>query len=134
MNHQRCGIANFDGEWLWSPYLRCWAFQGVLLVSADRAAAATELSVSFACVLGQLDEIAAVCEQLPPGCTSGPRPMLWNTVDLEIRTPDSTRVIMTAARPHDPNSAEAEQLRSIGIEARRHERAWRTGRCELRLL
>lgn len=96
-------------------HLRRWAFQDVLLVSADQAAAATELSVSFACVLSQLDEIAAACEQLRPGCTSGPRPMPWNTVDLEIRTPDNTRVIMTAARPYDANSAEAEQLRSIGI-------------------
>ncbi|WP_040692788.1 glycosyl transferase [Nocardia vinacea] len=96
-------------------HLRRWAFQDVLLVSADQGAAATELSVSFACVLSQLDEIVAACEQLRPDCTSGPRPMPWNTVDLEIRTPDNTRVIMTAARPYDPNSAEAELLRSIGI-------------------
>ncbi|WP_062985955.1 VOC family protein [Nocardia anaemiae] len=100
-------------------HLRRWAFQDVLLVTADQAAAATELSVSFACVLGQLDEIAAACEQLLPGCTSGPRPMPWTTVDLEVRTPDNTRVIMTAARPYDPNSPEAEHLRSIGIEAPR---------------
>ncbi|WP_433710142.1 VOC family protein [Nocardia sp. CA-084685] len=96
-------------------HLRRWAFQDVLLISADQSGAATELSVSFACVLSQLDEIAAACEQLLPGCTSGPRPMPWSTVDLEIRTPDNTRVIMTAARPYDPNSAEAENLRSIGI-------------------
>ena len=100
-------------------HLRHWAFQDVLLVPADRAEVTTELSVSFACVLSQLDEIAAACEQLLPGCTTGPRSTPWNTVDLEVRTPDNTRVIMTAARPYDPNSAEAEQLRSIGIEAPR---------------
>ncbi|MEV4238850.1 MULTISPECIES: VOC family protein [unclassified Nocardia] len=96
-------------------HLRRWAFQDVLLLSADQPAAATELSVSFSCVLSQLAEIAAACEQLLPDCMSGPRPMPWNTVDLEIRTPDNTRVIMTAARPYDPDSAEAENLRSMGI-------------------
>ncbi|PXX65567.1 hypothetical protein DFR70_104632 [Nocardia tenerifensis] len=98
-------------------HLRRWAFQDVLLVPAERAAEATALSVGFSCVLSQIDEIAAACAELVPGCTSGPREMPWNTVELEVRTPDDTRVIMTAARPHDPKSVEAEFLRSIGIEA-----------------
>ncbi|WP_433192787.1 VOC family protein [Nocardia sp. CA-107356] len=98
-------------------HLRRWAFQDVLLVSDDRPAEATALSVSFACVLSQLEEIAAACEEMLPGCTTGPRMMPWNSVELEVRTPDNTRVIMTAARPYDPNSVEAEYLRSIGIEA-----------------
>lgn len=43
--------------------------------------------------------------------------MPWNSVELEIVTPENTRVIMTAARPYDPNSPEAEDLRAIGIVA-----------------
>ncbi|WP_433724331.1 VOC family protein [Nocardia sp. CA-129566] len=97
-------------------HLRRWAFQDVLLVTDEHLAGPTALSVSFACVLGQLDEIAAVCERVLPGCTAGPRMMPWNSVELEVRTPDNTRVIMTAARPYDPNSTEAAYLRSIGIE------------------
>lgn len=97
-------------------HLRRWAFQDVLLVPDERPAEPTAHSVSFACVLSQLDEIAAACELVLPGCTTGPRMMPWNSVELEVRTPDNTRVIMTAARPYDPNSAEAEWLRSIGIE------------------
>ncbi len=31
-------------------------------------------------------------------------------------TPENARVIMTAARPYDPNSAEAEHLRGMGID------------------
>ncbi|MFX0578678.1 VOC family protein [Nocardia nepalensis] len=97
-------------------HLRRWAFQDVLLVPNERSAESTALSVSFACVLSQIDEIAAACAQVLPGCTTGPRTMPWNSVELEIRTPDNTRVIMTAARPYDPSSAEAAYLRSIGIE------------------
>jgi hypothetical protein len=98
-------------------HLRRWAFQDVLLVPDERLAEATALSVSFSCVLSQIDEIAAACAELLPGCTTGPRMMPWNSVELEVRTPDSTRVIMTAARPWDPSSVEAEYLRSIGIAA-----------------
>ncbi|WP_067838871.1 glycosyltransferase [Nocardia lijiangensis] len=97
-------------------HLRRWVFQDVLLVPGEHPAEAPALSVSFSCVLSQLDEIAAACSALRPGCTTGPRSMPWNSVELEIRTPEHTRVIMTAARPYDPDSPEAEHLRSIGIE------------------
>ncbi|MET8778888.1 VOC family protein [Nocardia sp. NPDC050713] len=97
-------------------HLRRWAFQDVLLVQGERPADAPPLTVSFACVLSQLDQIEAKCTELLPGCTTGPRQMPWNSVELEIRTPENTRVIMTAARPYDPDSPEAEQLRAIGIE------------------
>ncbi|MFD0364032.1 VOC family protein [Nocardia sp. GCM10030253] len=98
-------------------HLRRWAFQDVLLVPGERPAGAPGLSVSFACVLSQIDPIAAECEELLPGCTTGPRQMPWNSVELEIVTPENIRVIMTAARPYDPNSAAAEYLRAIGIGA-----------------
>ncbi|WP_227998630.1 VOC family protein [Nocardia australiensis] len=98
-------------------HLRRWAFQDVLLVPDERPAGTSALSVSFSCVLSQIDEIATACAELIPGCTTGPREMPWNSVELEIVTPEHTRVIMTAARPYDPNSAAAEYLRDIGIGA-----------------
>jgi hypothetical protein len=100
-------------------HLRRWAFQDVLVVPGEQAAVAPAASVSFACVLSQLDEIAAACEELAPGCTTGPRPTPWNTVDLEVITPENTRVVLTAARPLDPDSAEAKNLAAVGIETPR---------------
>lgn len=98
-------------------HLRRWAFQDVLLVSGERPTEAAALSVSFACVLSQIEQIAAACAELVPGCTMGPRQMPWNSVELEIVTPEHTRVIMTAARPYNPDSPAAEQLRAMGIGA-----------------
>ncbi|MBL1077267.1 VOC family protein [Nocardia sp. 2] len=98
-------------------HLRRWAFQDVLLVPGDPRAGTPDLTVSFSCVLNQLEEIAAACERLRPGSTTGPRRMPWNSVELEVRTPEHTRVIMTAARPWDPDSPEAAYLRSVGITA-----------------
>ncbi|MEV7226030.1 MULTISPECIES: hypothetical protein [Polymorphospora] len=98
-------------------HLRRWAFQDVLLMAAESAAEPPALTVSFSCVLSQIDEIAAAGEKLLPGSTTGPRHMPWNSVELEVVTPENTRVIMTAARPYDPDSPEAQFLRDIGIEA-----------------
>ena len=97
-------------------HLRRWAFQDVLLVPGAAPVIAPAATVSFSCVLGQLDELEARCRELRPGCTEGPREMPWNSVELEVRTPENTRVVMTAARPYDPDGAAAEYLRSIGIE------------------
>lgn len=97
-------------------HLRRWAFQDVLLVPTGRATVTPTLTVSVACVLSQLDEIATACERLAPGSTTGPRTMPWNSVELEVLTPDNVRVVMTAARPYDPTSPEAQHLREIGIE------------------
>ncbi|WP_330180687.1 VOC family protein [Nocardia sp. NBC_01503] len=96
-------------------HLRRWAFQDVLLVPGERPAAAAAQTVSFSCVLSQIDQIAADCERLTPGCTTGPRRMPWNSIELEVRTPENVRVIMTAAHPYDATGPEAEFLRSIGI-------------------
>lgn len=52
-------------------HLRRWAFQDVLLVPDERPAEASALTVSFSCVLGQIDQISAACEELRPGCTTG---------------------------------------------------------------
>ncbi|MBO2464195.1 VOC family protein [Actinomadura violacea] len=97
-------------------HLRRWAFQDVLLVPGEPAAAAPAVGVSFACVLSQLDEIAARCEELVPGCTSGPEDKPWNSVELEVVTPENARVVMTAARPLDPDGPQAGWMREMGIE------------------
>lgn len=99
-------------------HLRRWAFQDVLLVP-DHGAGNTDgptMTVSFSCVIGQMDEIAAACEKLLPGSVSGPYRTPWNTLDAEVRTPEGARVVMTAARPFDPDSTEAGYLREMGIE------------------
>lgn len=97
-------------------HLRRWAFQDVLLVPGERSGESPALSVGFACVLGQIDQIASRCEQLVPGCTSGPENMPWNSTELTVVTPENARIVMTAARPLDPRSAEAGNLRAMGIE------------------
>jgi len=101
-------------------HLRRWAFQDVLLVPGAPAVAPGPLSVSFSCVLSEIDAIAAACEEVSPGSTTGPRLQPWGTVDLEVVTPERTRVVMTAARPWDPASAEAQTVREelgFGAEA-----------------
>lgn len=109
-------------------HLRRWAFQDVLLVperetgepgGAAAGAGAAEVTVSFSCVLDQVEGIAQTCETLRPGCTSGPARTPWNTVDVDVRTPEGVRVIMTAARPYDPDpdGEQARNLRALGIEA-----------------
>ena len=97
-------------------HLRRWAFQDVLLVPGEQAGAAPPSTISFACVLSQLEGVRAACEELLPGCTSGPQSMPWNSVEMRVVTPENTRVVMTAARPLDPDSAEAQFVRDMGIE------------------
>ena len=99
-------------------HLRRWAFQDVLLVPGQTSGDTGEptMTVSFSCVIGQMDEIAAACEELRPGCASDPYRTPWNTLDVEVRTPEGVRVVMTAARPFDPDSTEAGYLREMGIK------------------
>jgi hypothetical protein len=94
-------------------HLRRWAFQDVLLVPGTAPAQAPGLATSFSCVLSQIDEIAARCEQLMPGCTTEPEIKPWNSLELTVITPENSRVVMTAARPHDAESME--RLRAMGI-------------------
>ncbi len=97
-------------------HLRRWAFQDVLLVPGEQPGAAPPSTTSFACVLSQLEEVRAACEELLPGCSSGPHSMPWNSVEMRVVTPENTRVVMTAARPLDPDSAQAQFVRDMGIE------------------
>lgn len=96
-------------------HLRRWAFQDVLLVTGESSAEPAAQSISFASVIGQLDELVERCEQLVPGCTDGPREMPWNSLDLTVTTPENARIVMTAARPLDPDSPQAAYLRAAGI-------------------
>jgi catechol 2,3-dioxygenase-like lactoylglutathione lyase family enzyme len=94
-------------------HLRRWAFQDVLLVPGEPGPSV--LSISFAAVPSQLDELAARCEELSPGCTDGPVEKPWNSIELSVTTPEGAQVVMTAARPLDPSSPQAARLREMGI-------------------
>lgn len=97
-------------------HLRRWAFQDVLLVPGEQPETSPGISVNFSCVLSQIEEVRANCERLLPGCTEGPREMPWNSVELTVFTPENTRVVMTAARPIDPESELADELREAGFQ------------------
>ncbi|MFD7552100.1 VOC family protein [Streptomyces sp. NPDC059816] len=97
-------------------HLRRWAFQDVLLVRAPSVPErAPELSVSFACVLGQVDAIVEACRALRPNAVDGPRDTPWNTRDVVVITPENARIVFTAAKPFDPASQEARNLEAMGI-------------------
>lgn len=97
-------------------HLRRWAFQDVLLVpAAGIPEEAPALSVSFACILGQVEELLAACRALRPGSADGPRDTPWNTRDVTVTTPENARIVFTAAKPFDPDSPEAQALAAIGI-------------------
>lgn len=101
-------------------HLRRWAFQDVLLVPATADTATTSVSrmqVSFSGVLSQLDPVAAACRALRPENVTGPRDTPWNTRDVEVITPEGVRVVLTAAKLFDPESAEGKFLASVGIVA-----------------
>ncbi len=101
-------------------HLRRWAFQDVLLVPTEpggEEAAAPAASVSFSCVMSQLEPVVAACAEILPGSVTGPRDTPWRTRDVEVVTPERARVVMTAAREHDPDSEEARHLAEVGIVA-----------------
>lgn len=99
-------------------HLRRWAFQDVLLVpAAGVPEQAPAMSVSFACVLGQLDSLAETCRAVRPDSVDGPRDTPWNTRDVTVTTPENVRIVFTAAKPFDPASQEAHNLADIGITA-----------------
>ncbi|WP_212808631.1 VOC family protein [Micromonospora endophytica] len=54
-------------------HLRRWAFQDVLLVSAESVPAqAPAMSVSFGCVLYEVDSIVDACRAVDPNSVDGP--------------------------------------------------------------
>ncbi|MFE9390354.1 VOC family protein [Streptomyces sp. NPDC006784] len=99
-------------------HLRRWAFQDVLLVPATSVPEqAPAMSVSFACVLGQLDSLVGACRAVRPDSVDGPRDTPWNTRDATVTTPENARIVLTAAKPFDPDSEEARNLAAVGITA-----------------
>ncbi|WP_329392685.1 VOC family protein [Streptomyces lydicus] len=97
-------------------HLRRWAFQDVLLVTAESVPAQPPaMSFSFACVLSQVDSLVEACRTLRPNSVDGPRDTPWNTRDVEVITPENARIIITAAKPFDSASQEARNLAAIGI-------------------
>ncbi|MFI2213961.1 VOC family protein [Streptomyces sp. NPDC020141] len=97
-------------------HLRRWAFQDVLLVPAESVPeAAPALSLSFACVLGQVDSLVEACRALRPDSVDGPRDTPWNTRDVVVTTPENARIVLTAAKPFVPGSEEARTLEAMGI-------------------
>ncbi|MCQ4209678.1 VOC family protein [Streptomyces longispororuber] len=97
-------------------HLRRWAFQDVLLVTgASAPETAPAISVSFACVLGQVDALVEACRAVRPDSVDGPRDTPWNTRDVEVITPENARIVFTAAKPYDPAGEEARNLAAIGI-------------------
>ncbi|MEW2217854.1 VOC family protein [Streptomyces sp. NPDC006990] len=99
-------------------HLRRWAFQDVLLVPATSVPEqAPAMSVSFACVLGQLDSLVETCRAVRPDSVDGPRDTPWNTRDVTVTTPENARIVLTAAKPFDPDTEEARNLAAVGITA-----------------
>ncbi|MFG2869703.1 VOC family protein [Streptomyces sp. NPDC048338] len=97
-------------------HLRRWAFQDVLLVSAENVPEQPPaMSFSFAGVLSQVDALVEACRALDPNATDGPRDTPWNTRDVEVITPENARIVFTAAKPFDPAGQEARNLEAIGI-------------------
>jgi len=83
-------------------------FQDVLLVPAGpgfaEPTAPPATSVSFSCVLSQIEQVAESCRAIAPDSVEGPRDTYWNTRDIEVITPERTRVIFTAAKQYDGTS------------------------------
>ena len=101
-------------------HLRRWAFQDVLLVPAEADTQVSEvptMSVSFSAVMSQIDEVAQACQELVAGSVTGPRETPWNTLDVEVITPERARVVFTAAKPNDADSQEVRDLAAVGLVA-----------------
>lgn len=94
-------------------HLRRWAFQDVLLVAGETPASAPAGSVSFACVLDQIEPLVEALRLV--GAEVHPHDTPWNTRDLEVVTPENARVVFTAAKVFDPSTAEGRSLQAVGI-------------------
>ncbi|MEU9336700.1 VOC family protein [Streptomyces sp. NPDC048290] len=103
-------------------HLRRWAFQDVLLVPGESGAVgsgAAGLSVSFACVLGEIDALVEACRAVGAGSVEGPRDTPWNTRDVVVGTPEGVRVVFTAAKPFDSVGQVGRDLAAMGITPER---------------
>ena len=97
-------------------HLRRWAFQDVLLVPTPvTLEQAPAMSVSFACLLDQIDDLEQRCRAAGVGAVGEPVDTPWGSRDLEVITPEKARVVFTAAKPFDPASTTAQNLEAMGI-------------------
>lgn len=97
-------------------HLRRWAFQDVLLLPvASVPEQAPTITLSFSCVLSQIDSVVEACRALRPNSVDGPRDTPWNTRDVEVITPENARIILTAGKPFDPDSQQARDFAAVGI-------------------
>ncbi len=62
-----------------------------LVTGASTPDTAPAISVSFACVLGQVDSLVEACRAVRPDSVDGPRDTAWNTRDVEVITPEHAR-------------------------------------------
>ena len=103
-------------------HLRRWAFQDVLLVpGAPPQTSTSSPVVNFACVLTQIEQVTAACKGADGVVVSGPRDTPWNSREVEVVTPERIRVVLTAAKPYDPTTQEAANLRAAGITPPAHD-------------
>ena len=100
-------------------HLRRWAFQDVLLVPTPVTLEqeAPAMSVSFACLLDQIDDLEQRCRAAGVGAVGEPVDTPWGSRDLEVIAPEKARVVFTATKPFDPASATAQNLEAMGITA-----------------
>jgi catechol 2,3-dioxygenase-like lactoylglutathione lyase family enzyme len=81
-------------------HLRRWAFQDLLVRPAPAAVnAGSGITLSFAAVLTELDELVAIARTHGGGEISDPTDTRWNTRDVRTIDPAGNVVIFTAGRP-----------------------------------
>lgn len=99
-------------------HLRRWAFQDVLLVPGTPSRVSEpSVFVNFSCVLHQIEPLVTACGRFDDVAVTGPRDTPWNSREVEVVTPERVRVVFTAAKPYDPATQEAANLRAVGITA-----------------
>ncbi|GAA1050939.1 VOC family protein [Arthrobacter russicus] len=82
-------------------HMRRQAFQDVVLIPLGRSDEPSLVSVTYACGGSEIDVIAKACSAIRPGCVTGPTTMPWNTIEVEIITPENARIIMSAGGEPD---------------------------------
>ena len=81
-------------------HLRRWQFQDLLVrPSAGNATSGSSLSLSFAAVYDEMEQLAGRARSHGAGHVEGPIDSAWNTRDLITTDPDGHVVIFTAGRP-----------------------------------
>ena len=81
-------------------HLRRWQFQDLLVRQSPRpVTAGSSLTLSFAAVYDEIDDMAESARVHDAGQVEGPNDTPWNTRDLTATDPDGNVIIFTAGRP-----------------------------------